>query len=295
MPGRADRTPPPFHRVRVHALLVLAVVGVLAPTAQAQTLARGPAATVGPDDDLRPVLHRHAGHIFAFGAPAGWTANESASGIDLIAPDGRTGVSASFVFGEPGTRTPEEHLRQLVASPALKDMRPLSSAPTPPAPGPSDLQWQGIEVRFAASVDGQPIHVQAIAHVLQGEGQYSAMLTVAQGPLARWPWLRTWLPWIRDSISVRSPFVAGGSFLRGLPRGAPDETVHALHERAWRARGVPQALIEAARLGATLGYVRQRDPQTGQAYDMPLGAWNAGRSGFANPMRPAETLIPAQE
>lgn len=240
--------------------------------------------------ESRPVLQRRQGGVFAYGLPSGWRAHETANGLDIAAPDGFTGVSASFVLGMFGTQNPEGHFRQVLGSLPLAQVRVLSRVNTPPSPGPFGLQWQGVEIEFTASSRGHPIHVRAISHVLQGSGQYSAMLTGIQGPAARWPSLRTWLPHVRDSIVVMNPSFAAGTMARGLPKGIRHDEIYGSYNRAWTARGLSSDRISAARREGTMGYTRQQDPATGRIYDMPLEAYDASRGGYVNPVRPTELL-----
>lgn len=262
--------------------IALAVAGVARPAPSAQTLAAA---------SSRPVLQRQQGPVFAYSLPAGWRANATANGLDIAAPDGVTGVSASFVFGMFGVQSPEGHFQKILATLPLTRVHIKSRVATPPAPGPLGLAWQGVEIEFTALSRGQPIYVRAISHVLQGSGQYSAMLTGIQGPLAQWDALRLWLPQVRDAIAIINASVAAGSMTRGLPRGIRHDEVYGNYNQAWTARGVTADRISAARREGTMGYTRQQDPLTGQIYDTPLEAYDASRGGYVNPVRPTELLV----
>lgn len=253
-----------------------------------QASAERAAAAVG---DHRPILQRLRGRVFAYSLPTGWRANETANGIDIAARDGLTGVSASFVLGMVGTQSPEGHFRQVLATLPLSNVQVRSRAPTPPVQGPFGLQWHGVEIEFDATSQGRPVHVRAISQVLQGNGQYAALLTGIQGPVAHWDALRHWLPYVRDSIAVTDPSFASGTMARGLPRGIRHDDVYGSYNRGWAARGVTADRISAARREGTMGYTRQKDPATGRIYDVPLDAYDASRGGYVNPVRPTELLV----
>lgn len=239
----------------------------------------------------RPILMRRQGRAFAYSYPQGWRVNETSNGIDISAPDGLTGVTASIVFGMFGAESPEGYLRKVLATLPLTDVRFEKEAPTPSTPGPYGLQWRGIEAEFTAKSKGRPIHVRAITHVLQGNGQYFAIMTGIQGPAHQWNSLKNWLPQVRDSIVLTNVAGPAGSMSKGLPKGIRHDDVYGSYNKGWTARGVPSAQVSAARREGTMGYTRQKDPVTGQIYDVPLDAYNASRGGYVNPVRPTELLV----
>lgn len=243
----------------------------------------------------RPPLMRHNGQVFAYSIPQGWTANETTNGLDLIAPDGVTGVSGSFVLGMAGAQSPEQYLTMVLGTVPLASVRVTSRRQVPPQPGPMGLPWQGIEVEMTGIYRGQPVHVRAISQVVQGAGQYSAMLTAMQGPAAQWSALSQWLPAIRDRIALVNPGPAGESMRRALPKGIRHDEVYGNYNKGWHERGVPMDAISAAQREGTMGYTRLEDPATGQKYDMPLDRYSASRGGFINPVRPTELLVPTRD
>ncbi|RJX34142.1 MAG: hypothetical protein C4516_00370 [Oxalobacter sp.] len=243
----------------------------------------------------RPILLRKQGRVFAYSLPKGWQVNETSNGIDITAPDQLTGVSSSIVFGMYGNQTPEGHFRAVLSSIPLRNVQILKKTPTPSSPGPYGLRWQGIEIEFKASSNGRPIRVRAISHVLQGAGQYTAILTGVQGPVAKWDSLKLWLPQVRDSIVLTNPSVPAASMVRSMPKGTRHDDIYGRYNKSWAARGVSQDRMAKARREGTMGYTRQRDEATGQIYDVPLDAYNASRGGYVNPVRPTELLSPTND
>lgn len=238
----------------------------------------------------RPILLRKQGRVFAYSLPPKWTVNETSNGIDLSAPDRLTGVSSSIVFGAHGQQTPEGHFRAILAMIPLKNVQILKKSPTPSSPGPYGLKWQGIEIEFKATSNGKPIHVRANSHILQGPGQYTAILTGIQGPASKWEELKMWLPQVRDSIVLTNASIPAASMVKAMPKGIRHDDIYDRYNKSWAARGVSQDRMAKARREATMGYTRQKDEATGRIYDMPLDSYNASRGGYVNPVRPTELL-----
>ncbi len=242
------------------------------------------------DGKHRPILLRQQGKVFAYSLPKDWTVSETSNGIDLSAPDRLTGVSSSIVFGGHGRQTPEGHFRAILAMIPLKNVQILKKSPTPSSPGPYGLKWQGIEIEFTATSSGQPIHVRANSHILQGPGQYTAILTGIQGPTSKWDELKMWLPQVRDSIALTNASIPAASMVKAMPKARRHDDVYDRYNKSWTARGVSQDRMAKERREATMGYTRQKDEATGRIYDVPLDAYNASRGGYVNPVRPTELL-----
>ncbi len=240
----------------------------------------------------RPLLVRTQGNVFGYSMPKQWHATETANGIDLAAGNDLTGVSVSFVLGMFGYQTPMGHFQQVLSSVPLSGIKILSRQAIPPVPGPFGLQWQGVEVEFEALSNGSAIHVRALSHVLQGNGQYMAMLSAIQSPVSEWEKAKDWLPYVRDTIVITNPSVAAGSLSKGLPKGIRHDDIYGEYNKAWSQRSVTSDMISRSRREGTMGYTRQEDPQTGQVYEIPLEDYDATRGGYVNPIRTTELLVP---
>lgn len=238
----------------------------------------------------RPVLVVQRGRAYEYSIPRGWRVNETSNGIELIDPDGLTGVSGSILVGGFGAPSPEQYLRQILAMSGHGNPRFLSSQPVPPQPGPMGLVWRGVEVELESQYQGTAVHIRAITMILQGSGQYAAIVTGAQGPITKWPQLKEWLPRVRDSIRIVDGSVATGSMANALPRGIRHDEIYGSYNQAWKARQVSADAISKAQREGTMGYKRMIDPETGQIYEPPLEAYDATRGGWRNPVRPDELL-----
>lgn len=241
----------------------------------------------------RPVLKDRQGRAFAYSVPTGWQVTETTNGVDIAAPDGITGVSASILVGGFGQPTPRQYLVQILRATGQADARFLSVKTIPPRPGPMGLQWRGIQAEIQSAQRGRAIHIQATSQILQGAGQYVAIVTGAQGPLAKWPTLKTWLPHVRDSIRITNGALITGSMRNALPRGIDADDIYGEYNRAWEARQLPEDQISQARREATMGYSRQIDPNTDKVWDMPLEDYDPTVQGYRNPDHPHQVLVPA--
>ena len=233
-----------------------------------------------------PALQRKRGRTFAYLLPVGWKASETSNGLDLAAPDGAGGVTVSFAVGSFGRPSPEEYLRYVMNDVGHGGARFTSLKPVPDQPGPMGLTWKGIEAEFDSTQAGKPIRVRANAYVLQGWGQFAGMIKAVQAPPDTWDNARLWLPYVRDAIEVVDPGAATGPMSAALPKGIRHEQMFG---PAPRSPGGGFDVSKAQREGM-MGYERAEDRETGQVYDMPLGAWDASAGGYRNPVRPDELL-----
>lgn len=242
------------------------------------------AAWSGP---VRPALEYRKGRAFAYAVPQGWRVNETDNGIEIVAPDGVTAVVGSIVLGAAGRPSPEGYLRENLARVGQADARFVSVRPAEEWPGPTpDFTWKGIEAEIESRQNGRPIHIRATSHVLQGAGQYSAIVTGAQAPAEEWESVKDWLPRVRDSIRLTNGAIPGASMAAALPRGIRHDDIYGRFNDAWSARQVPAADLSQARREGTMGYVRLIDPETDRVWELPLETYDPTVGGYRNPVKP---------
>ncbi|HEX6909747.1 MAG TPA: hypothetical protein VF142_05120 [Longimicrobium sp.] len=235
----------------------------------------------------RPPLELRQGRVFAYLLPQGWAARESDNGIEIVAPDGVTAVVASIVLGAAGRPSPERYLRDNLARVGQPDARFVSVRPAQDWPGPTpQFTWRGIEAEIESRQNGTPIHIRATSHVLQGAGQYSAIVTGAQSPSGEWASVRDWLPRVRDGIRLTDGSIPGAGMAAALPRGVRHDEVYGRFNDAWTARRVPAAELSQAQREGTMGYVRLVDPETDRVWELPLEAYDPTVGGWRNPVKP---------
>lgn len=249
--------------------------------------AAAPAGSQAGTGPRRPALEYRQGRAFACAVPQGWRVSESDNGIEIVAPDGVTAVVGSIVLGAAGQPSPEAYLRQNLARVGQPDARFVSVRPAQDWPGPTpQLTWKGIEAEIESRQNGRPIHIRATSHVLQGAGQYSAIVTGAQAPSEEWDEVKDWLPRVRDSIRLTNGAIPGASMAAALPRGIRHDDIYGRYNDAWTARQVPAADLSQARREGTMGYVRLIDPETDRVWELPLEAYDATVGGWRNPVKP---------
>jgi hypothetical protein len=234
----------------------------------------------------RPILQVQQGRYFSWAVPSGWSVNETANGVDLFSPDGRTFVSSALLAGGFGAMTPQAFLSgtmgQVNPSARILSSRRLASQPGILGP------WQIEEYELAASYQGTPVRLQATVGVSAAYGRYWAAMMLCQAPEQSWADDRTWLPAIAQSIVVTNPREVAGQDQVMLPRNNPLDNSGLIE--SWRQKGLSEDRISQARREATMGYERMEDPATGRKYNMPIESYDARVGGYRNPLRPTELL-----
>lgn len=272
-------------RRKFGASLVAGAVALISGLAFAETPAgRSPAART--QEPARPVLEHQRGRYFRWSLPEDWSARETSSGVDLIAPGGTTFASSALLAGGFGVMTPQQFLlvmlRQLNPTMRVTSARHLADQPGILGP------WSIEEYELAGSANAIPVRMNAIVGVSTAYGRFWATMTLYQSPAATWSQDRTWLPAVAQSIVVTDPQRVAGADRVLLPRNNPLDNSGLIE--SWRRRGLSEDRISQARREATMGYERMVDPQTGRHFDMPYESYDAGAGGYRNPLRPQELL-----
>jgi hypothetical protein len=260
-------------------------------TALALTLCTAGPADAAPGLPERPPLPIHQGAYFRYAMPAGWQATESANGVEMAAPDRVTGASFGLLVGAFGQATPESFLRMVVfQNPAYQGARIEKVRPLPSEPGVMGLAWSIAEIDLSYTYLGRACRAQAKVGILQGAGQYAAVIRGFQAPVEQFAQARYWLPAITEGVVITNPYQVAGIDRFQLPKGTSHDYIYGDYNRAWERRGHTSDAISRGRHEGTMGYERMVDPSTGQLYDMPLERYDATRGGYVNPNRPTEVL-----
>jgi hypothetical protein len=129
--------------------------------------------TAGASADRRPVLDVRQGRYFRASAPSGWSFHENTNGVDVAAPDGATGASASILVGGFAAQmTPQRYLQMVLHSLGHSPQSIVHWEPLPSRPAFLDFSWQLGRARMRFNYQGTPVEAEAIAGVVQGAGQY---------------------------------------------------------------------------------------------------------------------------
>lgn len=242
-----------------------------------------------PKEPERPVLRERQGRFFRWAAPEGWTSNETANGVDMTAPDGKTGATSTLLMGAFGRMTPRDYIAQRAAALGLTDVKVLSAKDLPDQPGPFGIAWRVVEEELSFTCQGTPVRALVTCGVVQGQGQYCATMSACQAPVASWYCARHWLPAIVRSVLITNPKEVAGLDRIQLPRNNPldDSAIRDV----WKAKGVSEDRISQARREGTMGYERVKSPSTGRAYELPLERYDPKVGGYRNPEKPDEVLV----
>ncbi len=142
-----------------------------------------------------PVLRPVQGLHFRYAMPAGWRACESDSGLDLLAPDGLTGVSLTVLAETLLPDTPQAAaawLLQQIGSPEARLLR-LVSCPT-----------NGTELETCYSLGGTVVRgCWRGARVTDGT-RVLVTLRGYQAPERCWDRRRGWLAMMAEQVALRS-------------------------------------------------------------------------------------------
>jgi hypothetical protein len=234
----------------------------------------------------RPALKTQQGQYFRWAAPQGWSVNETISGVDLFAPDGKTFVSSALLHGGFGRMTPRDFLLM-----TIKQVNPTAqierSAPMPSQPGIWG-PWQLEDFALTAVHKGTPVRMRATVGLSAGHGRYSGTISLYQAPAKSWDHDKLWLPAVAQSIVVTNARQVAGQDSVKLPRNNPLDNSGLVE--SWRQKRLSEDRISQGQREGTMGYTRLEDPNTGQSYEMPLERYDGTVGGYRNPRNPTELL-----
>jgi hypothetical protein len=259
-------------------------------TPQAAAAAPRGARAGGPP--ARPPLVVRQGQYFRASMPAGWQWTENANAVEMVAPDGVTGSSASLVIGMFGQATPRGYLQQVLQSLGYADARVVSWQDLPPQPAFMNFVWQIGHAELAFTYRGQPVRAAATVGVIQGAGQYAAVVLAGQAPVASWDQARAWLLRVAHSVTITNPRQVAGVDRMVLPGNIPHDYIYGDYNDSWQARGIPEDRLSQARREGMMGYEEVVSPTTGERFEMPLETYDATVGGYRNPNQPREILFP---
>lgn len=247
---------------------------------------------VAPVQDARPPLVVKQGSYFRVSMPDGWRFTENANAFEASAADGVTGSTASIALGMFGNgATPRGYLEMVLRSLGHADAHIVAWQDLAPEPAFLKYQWARGYGEMTFTYRGTPVRAGALVGVIQGAGQYAGVIMAAQAPASRWDRDRAWLMRVAQSALITNPRQVGGLDRIALPKNVPHDYVYGDMNKAYTARGVPQAKISQAQQEGTMGYELMESPATGRKYEMPLELYDAKIAGYRNPDRPNEKLV----
>ena len=290
------------------AALACCVTGCSQPTSESRPsappggtapAAESPSGTQAANSDprlgfVRPPLVMQTGQYFRWVMPAGWTHNETASGVDMTSPNGKTSASATVLVGSRGQTDPWSFLAGVLPGIGAHDIKRLDTQNLPPQrSGYPGIDWQikEFEVTFTDS-SGSARHADFICGICNAYGGYSAIIQSFSTTGDEFEHGKTWLPLLAKSVTAFDPRKTAYQD-RVLPARNHPLDNSALME-SWREKRLSQDRISQAQREGMMGYERTVSPTTGTHYNMPLETYDGTAGGYRNPDHPEELLKKAQ-
>lgn len=239
-------------------------------------------------------LQSHQGRYFKVSVPEQWQVNENSNAVEVSAPDGRTGYSFVLLMGGFGQMSPQTFLNMQLQNPIYKNPKILSSRQLPNQPGPMGIAWQVLESELEYIYSGAKVHAYVVTAVLQGSGQYSAVVRAYQAPVEKWEKLRSLLAKVDKSLLITNPYQVAGLDKVKLPKGTSHDEIYGSYNKGREQRQrESDARLSQRRHESTMEYERMKDPATGRFYDMPMNQYDPTVGGYRNPNDPTQLLVPA--
>jgi hypothetical protein len=239
-------------------------------------------------------LQQHQGRYFRVAVPNGWQVRENASAVEVGAPDGKTGYSFVLLMGGFGRMTPQAFLNMQLQNGPYQNPRILNLTALPNQPGPMGIPWQVIEADLRFGYQGTQVDAHAVCAVIQGAGQYSAVLRAYQAPTGNWKSVRGLLAAVDESLRITNPYQVAGVDKIQLPKGTSHDEIYGSYNQGYNQRQAQSAdRLSKQQHEATMGYERMKDPNTGRFYDMPMSRYDPSVGGYRNPNDPTQLLVPA--
>lgn len=240
-------------------------------------------------------LQTRQGRYFRVGVPQGWRFTENTNAVEVTSPDGKSGYSFVLLMGGFGQMTPQAFLNQQLYSGAYQNPQVLELRRLPNQPGPMGLPWQVVEADLRYGYQGTQVDAHVICAVIQGPGQYSAVLRAYQAPYGKWQGMRALLAAVDRSLLITNPYQVAGLDKVQLPKGVSHDEIYGSYNQGYQKRQAESdARLSQQRHEGTMGYERVKDPNTGRLYDMPMNQYDPTVGGYRNPSDPTQILVPAQ-
>ncbi|KKT42085.1 hypothetical protein A3E06_00780 [Candidatus Giovannonibacteria bacterium RIFCSPHIGHO2_12_FULL_44_42] len=239
-------------------------------------------------------LVAHTGEVFGAKIPRGWRVESNQSGIDIIDPaDADTGVSGVVAVGWFGTQTPDGFIDFLLQSIGASNIKTENESTEAVYNDQSTgLPWVVKTRTFTFVKGGKTLKAKASAGVMNGYGQYIALMTAFQTTPEKWSQWAPTLERIAKSITIINPSMAGGAHTVRLPTAADLANDSSPLMEAWEYRNRSEAQTSHEFSDAIMGQETDLiSPSTGQIYTVPFSAYDPTKGGYHNPNNYGEILV----
>jgi hypothetical protein len=240
-------------------------------------------------------LVAYNGQIFSAKVPEGWKVDESISGINIISPeDSNVGVFLIAASGWPGKSSPDAFIEKIASLGSLRDIKYLEESEkkkiiNPAAPG---YVWEEKSKIFTCKKDQSSLKIKSIAGVINGTGQYVAVVQGFQTTLEKWGEWAPLLERVASSVIISNPSKVGGADTVRLPSAKDLANDSSPLMDAWNYRNQVQDKASHDFSDAIMGVESDLvSPSTGRGYTMPLSNYDPTEGGYHNPDNYSEILV----
>lgn len=240
-------------------------------------------------------LVAYKGSVWAAKIPEGWTVDETESGIDIYDPNDetRTGVSSIAAIGWFGESSPDKFISWVLTQTKASSVNYISESSEETISEPlSGLPWT-MKTKIFTFTDTQSrnIKAKACAGVLNGYGQYIALMSAFQTSPDKWGDWALVLERVAQSIVIIDSSKVGGIDKVRLPTAADLANDTSPLMEAWEYRNQVGEKASHEWSDAILGQESDlTSSSTGQTYTLPLTSYDPTVGGYRNPDKPTEIL-----
>lgn len=241
----------------------------------------------------------YVGQVFAAKIVEGWSVSDTESGIDIMDPaDNNTGASGAIAAGWQGSQTPDGFIDFMLQAVGGTNVAYESSSDEGSVKDPiTSLTWVMKTRTFTfTTAKGVSVKAKASAGVLNGYGQFMAMITAFQTTPDKWD---KWAPTLErttQSITIINTSKAAGLDKVRLPTTANLANDSSPIMEAWEYRNQVQDRtshrFSDAIMGQESGLISS---STGRSYTIPLTSYDPKIGGYRNPDNSNEILINTYE
>lgn len=244
-------------------------------------------------------LIAYSGQVFSVKYPEGWKVTDNESGIDIIDPtDPLTGATSAVAVGWFGKSSPDQFIDFIAAQVGLKNIKYLEVSEEDSITDPaSSLVWKMKTKTFTCqNAAGNELKIKASAGVMNGYGQYIALVTAFQTTPEKWSQWAPILERVAQTIVITNPQMAGGAHRVRLPTTADLANDSSPLMEVWEYRNNVQDRASHNFSDAIMGVESDLiSPETGRSYTLPLSNYDPTEGGYHNPDNYSEILVDSYE
>lgn len=250
--------------------------------------------SVAQEETPAYTLKPYQGEVYAIKMPENWKTTDNLNAIETSDPnDSLTGVSGSIILGAFGEQSPEGHIQYVLDSISASNVAyEYTSNEEQVQERWTGLMWV-VKTRIINFIDagGNQVKAKAVAGVLQGSGQYVAMISSFQTTPAKWSQWAPTLERIMQTIQITDGKRLGGYDKVRLPTAADVKSDSSPLMEHWEYKNKSESRTSQGYSDAILGQESGlQSPSTGTNYTLPLSNYDPTQGGYRNPDKPSEIL-----